>query len=230
MYNKFTKNKNTAFFKPYTKTVHSPACVRNSAFTIAEVMASLVVLGMITISSFKVITRCQDSSIDMRMKGLAFQVAGENLDKILSDQPIIEFESSGESELYPEISWEAKVDTKDEPLTRKVWVRAVSKAMYLDSDNEEQQVELVYYITDLSAAQSKKHKEFMDKFALLQNEFEDLSDIQNPDTESNTDDLSNDETEDKPKTPMDELIERANNPMTQEEFNQWVKELMDLLK
>jgi hypothetical protein len=83
----------------------------------------------------------------------AFEVARENMEQLLSLQSVEEMAEYGESELYPEITWETVVETFYEPVTSGMWLRGVCSAQYIDSEGFEQEVELTHWLTDLTENQ-----------------------------------------------------------------------------
>jgi hypothetical protein len=59
----------------------------------------------------------------------------------------------GESEIYPEITWQTVVETFYEPINSRMWLRGVCSAEYIDSEGQEQTVELTHWLTDLTKNQ-----------------------------------------------------------------------------
>jgi len=60
---------------------------------------------------------------------------------------------NGESDKYPEIRWQTAVETFYEPITARMWIRAVCSAEYNDTAGELQTVELTNWLTDLTKEQ-----------------------------------------------------------------------------
>jgi hypothetical protein len=83
----------------------------------------------------------------------AFEVARENMEKLLALPAVQETVEYGESEIYPEITWETVVETFYEPITSRMWLRGVCSTQYIDSEGQEQTVELTHWLTDLSKNQ-----------------------------------------------------------------------------
>jgi hypothetical protein len=59
----------------------------------------------------------------------------------------------GESEKYPEITYQTVVENFYEPVTNRMWARAVCSATYNDADGEEQTIELEHWLTNISKEQ-----------------------------------------------------------------------------
>jgi len=122
-------------------------------FTLAEVIAALTVLALITSSVLVVVSRCTKATIDQQTKMQAFQIARENMEKLLAADALeetIEFEISEE---YPNIKWQTVVEPFYEPITSRMWIKAVCSAMYNDTADEEQTVEFTHWLTDVTKQQ-----------------------------------------------------------------------------
>jgi hypothetical protein len=100
-----------------------------------------------------VINRCMASTANSAIQMEAFQVARENLEKVLAAESVGESVEYGTSELYPDISWQTVIETFSEPVTGQMWVRAVCSADYIDSTGETQTLELVHWIGSLTDQQ-----------------------------------------------------------------------------
>jgi prepilin-type N-terminal cleavage/methylation domain-containing protein len=122
-------------------------------FSLAEVMAALAILALIASSVLVVIDRCVTSATDSALKMQAFEVARENMEKLLASDSAKEMSEYGQSEQYPDISWETVVETFYEPITSRMWIRAVCSGSYTDWEGEEQRVELTHWLTDLTKEQ-----------------------------------------------------------------------------
>jgi hypothetical protein len=83
----------------------------------------------------------------------AFEVARENMEILLSRNSVKEKVDYGTSNKYPHINWETSVETFDEPVNSEMWVRAVCSAQYVDSNGDEQKVELTHWLTNISKRQ-----------------------------------------------------------------------------
>jgi hypothetical protein len=59
----------------------------------------------------------------------------------------------GESETNPDITWETTVESFYEPITNKMWVRAVCSAEFPDANDQPQKIELTQWLTGLNEKQ-----------------------------------------------------------------------------
>jgi prepilin-type N-terminal cleavage/methylation domain-containing protein len=134
--------------KCFSKTI-----LNKPAFSLVEVLTALSILALISSSVLVVISRSAASAADSALRMRAFEVARENMEKLLSLQSVEEMTEYGESELYPEITWQTVVETFYEPVTYRMWLRGVCSAQYIDSEGLEQTVELTHWLTDLSKNQ-----------------------------------------------------------------------------
>ena len=125
----------------------------HKGFTLIEVMAALIILAIISSSVLVVINRCVASAADSALRMQAFEVARENMEKLLASDSVEETVEYGESDKYPEISWQTVVETFYEPITARMWVRAVCSAEYNDTKGETQTVELAHWLTDVTKEQ-----------------------------------------------------------------------------
>lgn len=129
---------------------------RNSkkrAFSLVEVVTSLTILALMSSSVLLVINRCVTSATDSSLRMQAFEVARENMEKLVSSSSVQESVEYGESDRYAGIMWETVVETFYEPITARMWIRGVCSAQYIDSEGQEQTVELIHWLTDLSKKQ-----------------------------------------------------------------------------
>lgn len=127
---------------------------RAGGFTLLEVLTALAILALASSSVLLVIDRCVASAADSTLRMEAFQLARENLEKVLVCDSVEESVESGTSDKYSDMSWETVVEAFPEPVNGKMWVRAVSSAEYMDSKGETRKVELVHWITELSDQQA----------------------------------------------------------------------------
>jgi len=142
-----------------SKTAPNAACKGRHlrpAFSLPEVMASLMILALASSSVLVVIDRCVASATNSTQRMRAFEVAHENMEKLLASASVKESVEYGESEKYPEIQWETAVETFYEPITSRMWIRGVCSANYNDIEGQEQTVELTHWLTDLSKEQLLK--------------------------------------------------------------------------
>ena len=138
--------------KPKMKYL-SKQILSKPAFTLAEVMAALSILALISSSVVVVINRCVTSGADSALRMQAFEVARENMERLLALQSVQETVEYGDSEIYPEITWQTVVETFYEPINSRMWLRGVCSAQYIDSEGQEQTVELTHWLTDLTKNQ-----------------------------------------------------------------------------
>jgi prepilin-type N-terminal cleavage/methylation domain-containing protein len=124
-----------------------------SAFSLVEVLTALAILALISSSVLVVINHCVASAADSAMRIQAFEVARENMEKLLASTSLKEGVEYGESNKYPEISWSTIVETFYEPITARMWVRGICSAEYRDTEGQEQTVELTHWLTGLTKEQ-----------------------------------------------------------------------------
>lgn len=123
------------------------------AFTLVEVLTALSILALMSSSVLVVINRCVASGADTALRMQAFEVARENMEKLLALQSVQETVEYGESDIYQGITWQTIVETFYEPITSRMWLRGVCSAQYTDSEGQEQTVELTHWLTDLTKNQ-----------------------------------------------------------------------------
>ena len=123
------------------------------AFTLVEVMTALSILALISSSVLVVINRCVVSGSDSALRMQAFEVARENMEKLLSLPSVLENVEYGDSEIYPDITWQTVVETFYEPINSRMWLRGVCSTQYIDSEGQEQTVELTHWLSDLTKDQ-----------------------------------------------------------------------------
>jgi len=126
---------------------------RRKGFGLAEVVAALVILGFFGSGMMVIINRCTAWAANSAMRMQAFEIARENMEKLLSLDSVEEASEGGDSEKYPEIRWQTNVETFYEPVTSRMWVRAVCSTQYDDADGEEQTIELEHWLTNISKEQ-----------------------------------------------------------------------------
>jgi len=123
------------------------------AFSLVEVVTALAILALISSSVLVVINRCVASTADLSLRMQAFEVARENMEKLLASTLVQEKIEYGESDKYPEITWHTVVETFYEPITARMWLRGVCSAQYVDAEGQEQTVELTHWLTGLTKEQ-----------------------------------------------------------------------------
>lgn len=126
---------------------------RRKAFTLVESMASVTLLAFIGISVWVVLEQCTASAANSIQRMRAFEIARENMEKILGLDSVQETTEYGTSEKFPDIRWQTTIESFYEPATSQMWVRAVCSAEYTDTSGEPQNVELTNWLTKLSNAQ-----------------------------------------------------------------------------
>jgi type II secretory pathway pseudopilin PulG len=124
------------------------------AFTLLEVITALAILAFASSSVLFVINRCMITAANSNFQMEAFQIARENLEKLLTSETLSEQVEYGTSERYRDITWQTVVEAFPEPVTGQMWLRAVCSADYIDPTGETQTVELVHWITTLTDQQA----------------------------------------------------------------------------
>ncbi len=130
-----------------------PKC---KGFSLPEVVAALIILGLVSSSVLVVINRCMVSAADSALRMRAFEVARENMEALLSRDSVKEMVEYGSSDKYPGIEWQTVVETFYEPITARMWIQAVCSAEYTDTDNEVQTIELTNWLTNMSKEDVRK--------------------------------------------------------------------------
>lgn len=125
-------------------------------FTLLEIMAAVAILAVICTTVMVVLNRCMLETINSELKMQAFEAARENMEKLLGETSVSEMVAFGVLEENPEIDWQMVVEPFREPVTSKMWIRAVCTASYKDSTGERREFELRHWITDLSSKQVKQ--------------------------------------------------------------------------
>jgi prepilin-type N-terminal cleavage/methylation domain-containing protein len=128
-------------------------CKLVRGFTLIEVSVALIIFGMITATVLVVINRAVDTVVLWQTKMQAFEIARENMEKILAQPSAADLVEYGISEINPDITWETTVESFYEPITNNMWIRAVCTAQFVDSQGEEQKIEFAHWLTSLSKEQ-----------------------------------------------------------------------------
>ncbi len=123
-------------------------------FSLLEVLTALGILALASSSVLVVIDRCITSADNSALRMEAFQVAQENLEKVLVSDSVSETVEYGASERYPDMTWQTVIEAFPEPVNGQMWIRAVCTAEYMDSTGQTQTVELVHWITELTDQQA----------------------------------------------------------------------------
>lgn len=124
--------------------------LNTKGFTLPEVVASLIILALITSSVLVVVNRCIKATIDENLKVRAFEIARENMEKLLARTEVSQEFEEGMDEDNPEIEYQVVIEPFPEPATSNVWLRAVSSATYVDSKDEQQTTEFTHWLRPLS--------------------------------------------------------------------------------
>ncbi len=123
------------------------------AFSLIETVAALAILALVSSSVLVVVERCTAAMVDSELRMQAFEVARENMEKLLVLDSVGDMLEYGSSERYPDIEWQTVVEAFYEPVTARMWVRAMCSAEYTDTDNQLQTVELTHWLTNLTKKQ-----------------------------------------------------------------------------
>jgi len=126
---------------------------KSRGFSLVEAVTALMILAFISASVLVVINRCMASAADSALRMQAFEVARENMEKLLTSNSVKETTEFGTSDKYPEIKWQTVVGSFYEPVTQRVWARGVCSADYTDSAGETQTIELTHWLTDVTKQQ-----------------------------------------------------------------------------
>jgi len=126
------------------------------AFTLIETMAAVLILAFVTTSVWVVLERCMFSAADATQRMRAFNIARENMEKLLASDAVEEKSEYGASDQYPDIQWQTTVETFSAPLASSLWARAVCSAEYTDAAGKTRTIELTDWLTNLSKEQTKQ--------------------------------------------------------------------------
>lgn len=126
------------------------------AFTLIETMAAVLILAFVTASVWVVLERCMLSAADSAQRMRAFNIARENMEKLLASDSVKEKSEYGVSDEYPDIQWQTTVESFSEPMTSGMWARAVCSAEYTDAAGKTRTIELTDWLTKLSKEQTKQ--------------------------------------------------------------------------
>lgn len=126
---------------------------KENAFSLVEAVTALVILAIVSSGVVVVINNCITSAADSQLRMRAFEVARENMEKLLASDVVKETTDYDTSDKYPEIKWQTVVEPFYEPITNRMWIRGVCTAEYTDTNGETQTVELTHWLTDVTKAQ-----------------------------------------------------------------------------
>jgi len=122
-------------------------------FTLVEMVTALGILALICSSVLVVIDRCVTSATDSSMQMKAFEVARENMEKLLASGSVELSTEFGISEKFPEVKWQNVVEEFYEPITKRMWIQGTCSAEYTDTKGEVQTVELTHWLTAVTKQQ-----------------------------------------------------------------------------
>jgi prepilin-type N-terminal cleavage/methylation domain-containing protein len=132
------------------RTTRASAGGRRAAFTLIEIVAAITVLALIVSSSLVIINNCLAATVDMKMRMAAFELARENMEKLLGATAVPESVDYGDSNEVAGITWETRVEPFYEPHTSQMWLQAVSAASWYDTGGLLKTVEFTHWLTNLS--------------------------------------------------------------------------------
>jgi prepilin-type N-terminal cleavage/methylation domain-containing protein len=124
-----------------------------TGFTLVETVVALIILAILSSGVLVVINRCIVSATNSTLRMHAFEVARENMEKLLALSSVKEAVDYGSSDKYPNVTWQTVVETFYEPLTDRMWVRAVCSSEYEDAQGQMQTIELTHWLTNVSKQQ-----------------------------------------------------------------------------
>jgi len=162
--------------------------LRRKAFTMIEVSVALIILGMITATVLVIINKAVDTVVFWQAKMQAFEIARENIEQLLSRPSVTDVLEYGTSQTNPDINWETTIESFYEPVTNRMWMRAVCAAEFTDTQGQPQKIELTQWLTGLNKKQvfqildqrrrEKEYQQAMDEY--LDETSSDLQDDQPP--------------------------------------------------
>ncbi len=124
-------------------------------FTLLEVAVSLVILGVIATSVITIMNECIESTIEHGSRQRAFEISRENMERILAWPYVQELNDYGTDEKNPDIQWETVIEPFYEPVTNRMWIRAVCSSSFTTREGEREEINLANWITSLSEQQIK---------------------------------------------------------------------------
>jgi len=143
------------------------------AFTLIEVVTAIAILAAIITSVLVVMDRAIATTIDTELKMQAFNLARENMEILLASAFVSNMVEFGADEMNPNLEYRIVVESFSEPVTSKMWVRAICSAGYTDSAGETQTIELTHWLNSLTGAQikqindqKKREQEYLAQFGL----------------------------------------------------------------
>jgi len=134
-------------------------------FTLVESMAAVTLLAFIGAGIWLIVEQCSLSATDSTQRMRAFEIARDNMEKLLAVTSVEESTEYGTSEKYSDIFWQTTIETFYQPVDSRMWIRAVASADYTDSAGQTQTISLTQWLTELTDEQVN---ELADRKALLE--------------------------------------------------------------
>jgi hypothetical protein len=132
---------------------------------------------MITATVLVIINKAVDTVVVWQTKMQAFEIIRENMEQILAKPSVSDMLEYGESEINPDITWETVIESFYEPITNKLWIRAVCSAEFPDPNGQPQKIELTQWLTGLSEKQIMQILEQKKKLTEYEATFEDSNGV-----------------------------------------------------
>jgi prepilin-type N-terminal cleavage/methylation domain-containing protein len=139
-------------------------------FTLLEVAVSLVILGVLATSVLTIMNECIEAAIEQGSRQRAFEIARENMERILAWPYVQELNDYGSDEENADIQWETVIEPFYEPVTNRMWIRAVCSSSFTTREGEREEINLANWITSLSEQQiknildqKKREQEFLEE-------------------------------------------------------------------
>jgi prepilin-type N-terminal cleavage/methylation domain-containing protein len=129
---------------------------KSTGFTLVETIVALIILAILSSGVLVIINRCVASATNSTLRMHAFEVARENMERLLALSSLKENVEYGSSDKYPNVTWQTVVETFYEPLTNRMWVRAVCSSEFEDTQGQAQTVELTHWLTNITEQQLMK--------------------------------------------------------------------------
>jgi len=133
------------------------------AFTLIEISVALIILGMIAATVLVVINRAVETVADWQTKMEAFELARENMEKLLALNSVSDMVEYGTSEKNPGINWETTVESFYEPVSNHMWMRAICTAQFVSNSGQEQKIEFTHWLTSLNKKQIEQILEWQQR-------------------------------------------------------------------
>ncbi|MHC4396430.1 MAG: type IV pilus modification PilV family protein [Planctomycetota bacterium] len=207
----------------------------SSGFSLVEASVSLIILALISSSVLVVINRCMASTANSTLRMQAFEVARENMERLLASDSVEEKIEYGYSDKYPEIQWQTTVESFSGPSNSSVtttsgWIQAICSAEYVDTEGQQQKIELVHWLTNLTKNQWAQVTEEKQKLQAILDQMteeqrERWQELQRQEQQVSTETESPTETTE--PTEPDTQLKPGEYPTTPEEFAEYLRRLFD---